>query len=119
MNRYEIKCTEEQTKKALELGAPIEMLPNYNEYRMFPFVKCTDGNERPCILPTSEQMINWLEEQDNIVSIEIFEFEGYWSFYVITVKPNDSIYGKDYETRKEATIAAIDAALDYLSNNKK
>ena len=69
-------------------------------------------------IPTAEEMIGWLEEQENIDVIKINK--GYkWSY---------SIYDKDfnpisapnecYDSRKEATLTAIDSALDYLAIKK-
>lgn len=111
MDKYTIYCTEEQTKKAFELGAPIEVLPNYMEFENFPFVNCKDGNQRPCMIPTAEQMICWLEEQE-------LNFEGSSYYMSVEIKNGDNI-GIYSGTRKEATLAAIDVALEYLSENKQ
>lgn len=115
---YTVYCTTEQTKKAFELGAPIEILPNYIEYRIFPLVKCKDGNERPCFLPTAEQMIGWLEEQDIFININ-HTSSGY-SSWLKTINKNKYISENlgYVSTHKEATIAAIDAALEYLEKQK-
>lgn len=151
MKEFTIYCTEEQTKKAFELGAPIITLPNYEEYKDFPFVRCGNGNEYPCIIPTAEQMLGWLESQKEIldINISLYEDDGYprmcgYSFDIydrdkniivgtFTEKGNlvymDPIsrkyiylvgtYYNDFLTKNEATLAAIDAALDYLIDNKK
>lgn len=118
MNKYTTHCTEEQTKKAFELGAPIVILPNYEEYSGFPFVRHTNGNEYPCVIPTAEQMIGWLEEREDIDEIAPMKKGDYWVYVVYMAgiwsdieSPEDAFY----PTRKEATLAAIDAALDYLS----
>lgn len=123
MKRYTNYCTEEQIRKAFELGAPIEILPNYTEFRGFPFVKCQDGNERPCVPPTAEQMIGWLEEQEEIFEIDISVWypEGYervWCFDIRDKYRLHLCFHKEFESRKEATIAAIDAALEYLIQRK-
>lgn len=111
MKDYSLFCTEPQTRKALELGAPIDVtmldIPNVCEYE-----GCS------LKLPTAEQMIGWLEEKIyNIIVIK--NKNGTW-FYMIYWENslNHEIKG-DYTSRKEATIAAIDAALEYLTNNKK
>lgn len=117
MDKFSILCTEEQTKKALELGAPIELLPNYTEFQNFPYVKCNDGNERPCIIPTAEQMIGWLEEQ-GIWEISVYKNIWTYSWTVLPLK-GERLNGHDFKSRKEATIAAIDAALDYLIKAKE
>lgn len=69
--------------------------------------------------PTAEQMIGWLEEQEGIRGVEVTESFG-WHYRV--KKKHDDV--EDWiqgtcHTRPEATLAAIDAALEYLTNNKK
>lgn len=120
MNRYTIYCTIEQTRMALKLGAPIipfksrrtkETVINNSviEYDedTFTFVNS----------PTVEQMIGWIEDQEGIKCIDIYRNCDYWGYGVIT---NITTYDvtKHFSTRKEATIAAIDAALEYLKENK-
>lgn len=98
MSNYSLYCTEAQTKKAHELGAPLN----------------TWGFARELVIPTAEQMVNWLEEQG-------------FSFYILKdyLWREEVQYGYNWYhnkgnlvSRKEATLAAIDAALEYLSNNK-
>lgn len=107
MNRYTIYCTEEQTKKALELGAPIEK--RYNRF--------TDFTE--CILdkPTAEQMIMWLEEQEPISDIDVYKYNNFW-YYEVWCNEDSPLKGRTNQGRKEATLAAIDAALEYLIQRK-
>lgn len=119
MTQYTIYCTEEQTKKALKLGAPIE---NHN-YTFGNNETCTylgkDDTKRPALdwfaqQPTAEQMIGWLMEKE----IFIF-FNRVDNKFVSLVHMNNrtpSIISDYYSTYKEATLAAIDAALEYLSN---
>ena len=83
MNRYTIYCTEEQTKKALELGAPLNCCYHNDDFQNTIKI----GSLHYVEIPTAEQMLGWLED--------------------------------NYESRKEATLAAIDAALEYLINNRK
>lgn len=118
MNRYILFCTPEQTKKALELGAPIEQvfynvvtkeaLKRYN----LVFIA---GKEYK--IPTAEQIIGWLEEQLNVREIFIRRC-GNWR-YEIYIDPHYHLEENGFASRKEATLAAIDAALEYLTNNKK
>lgn len=124
MNKYIIYCTPEQTREALKLGACLEEIayPEQNE----EFIQ-TD-NYRLYRIPTAEEMIGWLEERGFIVEVS---FRG-------TDEPNKQgnkifIYhlfdyseweelnplSNMYKSRQEATLAAIDAALEYLINNKK
>lgn len=117
MNKYTIYCTEEQTKKARELGAPIKATsfptPNrvdyddcYVEYKGYYLE-----------IPTAEQMIGWLEKQGILVDVSSafnhtnVKIYGYRIGFGFNDYVSDAV---DYPTRKEATLAAIDAALDYL-----
>lgn len=110
MNKYTIYCTEKQTKKALELGAPIER----DGYEDRPYIYY-DG---AYLIPTVEQMIGWLEEQGIMFNIATNPFDEY---KVIMSKAGnyDNIANIEWnKRRKEATLAAIDAALEYLIKNK-
>lgn len=114
MERYTIYCTEEQTRKALELGAPIKTI-SYD-----PPVPPPTGwviyKNNCCKPPTAEQMIGWLEGR----YIDCFVGKQLNQRFVATVCIHEElIYSKQYPSRQEATLAAIDAALDYLSKNKK
>lgn len=114
MNRYTLYCSEAQTKKAFELGAPIELLPNYTEYKGLSFIKCQDGNERPYIPPTAEQMIGWLEEQNLMFNITANIFDEY-KVIVVKASSYETIANiKWHHNRKNAIIDGIDAALEYL-----
>lgn len=113
MDKYTIYCTEEQAKKALKLGAPIKIRPYVTQEKAIDFAYVNSGIIFDC--PTAEQMIGWLEEQ-GITSIEItFCKESKWKFEIFGEIYD---YGAPYSSRKEATIAAIDAALDYLIKAK-
>lgn len=117
MQRYEIRCTTEQTRKALELGATIDFSSNY--YDGFDTIGYSEKYKDKIYaeIPTAEQMIGWLEEQG--LSIEIFmskrEFsDGFiWCVRVSDENKNATILlNHNDNSRKEATLAAIDAALD-------
>lgn len=104
MNKYTIYCTEEQTKKALELGAPLEY-------------HCPNEREIVYHRPTAEQLIGWLEEQ--VDNIDIIRYNDRTWLYLFFPKNSSQYESEDkYQSRKEATLAAIDVALDYLSKNK-
>lgn len=100
MNRYTIYCTREQTKKAFELGAPIDHW----------------GHISNLIAPTAEQMIGWLDEKG--ITIEMAKCEIYWFARAYSDENTNFNKGR-FNSRKEAMFAAIDAALDYLMENKK
>ena len=100
MKRYTLYCTLEQTMKALELGAPID-IEDY-EPRL------------ACIIPTAEQMIGWLEACYNDTDITIERYSnGRWMYFIGW---QSSGY---YESRQEATLAAIDAALGQIMKVKE
>lgn len=107
MNEYTIYCTEEQTKKALNLDAPIEVTtidsgnpfePNYG-----------------VVAPTAEQMIGWLRKEMKLaISIDynIQNNKPVWFYSIFNFA-----YSNPFSEPEEATLAAIDAALDYLVDN--
>lgn len=129
---YSIYCTEEQTKKAFELGAPLSVITAKNEkvieaYKAFANGKrkneCTvlDNFQESCgchliANPTAEQMIGWLEKQ-GLWEIQItrkWRYNG-WYFYLYNSMGDDLVdFETTYLSRKEVTLAAIDAALNYL-----
>lgn len=116
MNQYTIYCSAEQTQKAYKLGAPIAKMTE--EFNAVP--SCyVDKSNNLFEIPTSEQMISWLED-GLLEEVHIEQdIDSMWS-YTIYGNGND-LFGISnlYPSRKEATIAAIDAALEYLTNNKK
>lgn len=120
MDDFTIHCTEAQTEKALKIGAPIKMIT---------FARPMDGQEIVILdgdfykIPTAEQMISWLEEKGIFISIQrIKECGGTYSYYY-TIEHNEHGYLTNglwtFDSRPEAALAAIDAALEYLSNNRK
>lgn len=132
MNRFTIFCTEEPTRKAFELGAPIELESEYynpteNDFKLDNPIPCesfTNGyHYAKC--PTAGQMIGWLEEQYKM-SFEISEVTSGFQ-YGLWIWDEEIKYLKKFKflgekthlsSRKEATIAAIDAALEQLTNKK-
>lgn len=124
---YTIHCTEEQTKKSFELGAPLFLLdkmqtecfdenPFKDEYK--DRTKLNIGLYAFC--PTAEEMIGWLESNSVISEIRIEQNVSKKWFYTIYDELNYLPIGVKYSSsRKEATLAAIDAVLEYLSKNKK
>lgn len=113
MNQYTIYCTPSQTKKALELGAPIEMSPYFPEV-----IQAFVLGENMYHFPTAEQMINWIEGQDEIKSV-VINVTDEWQFEIWGSDGTIIWYKTGFDSRKEATIAAIDAALEYLENLKQ
>lgn len=110
MNRYTIYCTEEQAIKAFELGGPLQH--NWQEEDLIVFIE-KEGYKK---IPTAEEMIGWLEEKGKLR----IGIDANWCFWCYTILDNRQIVeqGIEYQTRKEATLAAIDAALNYLVEKK-
>lgn len=115
MKEFTIYCTTEQTKRALELGALIDI--KYGSIRHRPSIEelkylfaCNDYWH---VIPTAEQMIGWLRTKGFkfILSDAIDSDEGnnWW------VAINDELIAQGFSENKE--LAAIDAALEYLSDS--
>lgn len=128
MDRYTLHCTKEQTEKAFDLGAPIDGISSSTNEDITT-ISCfkldtpiyTDiikGGFDYALNPTAEQLINWLEEQGLFVSICGYFADGKFTYDIDSKEFIDYRSGL-YLSRKEATLAAIDAALDYLSKNRK
>lgn len=121
MNKYTINCTEEQTRKALELGAPIEfeqtIVHDWSTGKPVPYPDiATDEDGEPVLIKsTAEQMIGWLRAKGFkfILSDDIDCNEGnnWW------IGINGELITQGCNENKE--LAAIDAALEYLTKNKK
>lgn len=118
MRKYKIYCTQEQTKKSLNLGAPLEIgegkgtilcrLQNFHTYKA-------------CVIPTAEEMIGWLEEQGVSIEIRVNQrTDGVTNFVYNVICGSYASLNNEvifFDSRKEATLAAIDAALEYLAND--
>lgn len=104
MNEYIIYCTEEQTKKALEFGAPIMVTDNLGDLVMANYFTNED-NHVATIIPTAEQMIGFLRSKG--IQFHFDDVKDYW--YVVI---DNKLLSTGYDKNKE--LAAIDAALDYL-----
>lgn len=130
MNKYTIYCTEEQTKKAFELGAPIQTFgyPDLGEIkekvlklnRQAELYTTDDGGLMVGQIPTAEQMIGWLEERGIWIHFCKSNQRPELLSYSISKlnKPLKRVFiGGEFPSRKAATLAAVDAALDYLIKN--
>lgn len=116
MNTYTIYCTNEQTKKALELGAPIvqykavyisENTPHCVEYK--------DDVRVITTYPTAEQIICWLEEQGIFIHLNYIATYGYSSWLTSIQDGKHLSENLGYvDTHKKAILNAIDFALNYL-----
>lgn len=139
MSDYTLYCNTIQTRKAIELGAPIESEFEYQflsnqEHGYYigdtfqGLVECmgeniaifgNEPNRAACIIPTSEQMIGWLEEQEEISDLHIYKMIQSWTFELYASNGAGKSKHSLFQSRKEATLAAIDAALEYLNKNRK
>lgn len=119
MNKYEIYCTAEQTAKAIELGAPIDKC--FYSQGNDDAIKLPNKALFHATIPTASQMIGWLEEQ-SITEISITKcsfVSKFWGFGVYSDEGCIAENTKDFNSREEATLSAIDSALEYLTKNNK
>lgn len=100
MDGYTIYCTPEQVRKAIGLGAPIATKG------WFGFKQLVDV--------TSKRMMEWILEQN--IHFKIRDFDGNVSWVCWSMSWCVCGYSNNY---KEAALSVIDAALEYLTNNKK
>lgn len=107
---YTIHCTPEQAKKALELGAQIVYINTFVQHSTIE----TLTDKGYAVIPTAEQMIGWLDTKKVHVDVCYESDDRY--YYVLNYLDTISDF---YSTRPEATLAGIDAALNYLIKNKK
>lgn len=112
MNRYQIYCTEEQTKKALELGAPLIYIEEGRDKYSNLHYLYVPQKWGYYIIPTAEQMIGWLRTKGFRFAFD--DDTNYWNVCVGN-KPITVGYGQT----ENKELAAIDAVLEYLSQNKK
>lgn len=120
MDEYTIFCTEEQAKKALELGAPTRRILPTEAINDPSFEMSEHFSDRPIPyfvkIPTAEQMIGWLRSKGFRFKITEFEEGTLWKVAHgdwFDFSDNDGVNPKD------ATLAAIDAALEYLTDKNK
>lgn len=117
MNRFTIFCTETQTRKALELGAPIRFA-SINDIRLGRYIEVESDN-KVYVIPTTEQMIGWLRSK-NIHIVIHKDVVDKWSAYGHNIEPIEfTIFDRliGFNSYEEATLAAIDAVLEYLVGN--
>lgn len=76
-------------------------------------VGCVIVDDNVYLSVTAEQMIGWLEEH-YFLSFDVYQPHLSWSCSV-KHKDEEFVFLDSLDSRKEATIAAIDAALDYLT----
>ncbi|MCQ2231353.1 MAG: hypothetical protein MJZ30_05825 [Paludibacteraceae bacterium] len=109
---YTIYCTEEQTKKALELGAPIRVEKVHDVLDEYSFT-LAETTHNVIHNPTAEQMLGWLRSKGFRFKIVEHESDVYWQYVI------DDYFDHNIKpSAKEATLAAIDAALECLVENK-
>lgn len=98
---YEVYCTPKQSDKAFDLGMPFETN----------------------IIPTVEQMIDWLETQGIHIythKVKAVLCPNYRTCIAIWDMNNyNTIFQGDHISSKEVVLKGIDVTLEYLSNQKK
>ena len=120
MNRYTIYCTEAQTRRALELGAPIKTIEKCGKLVNSIILNENEEYYTLAMIPTTEQMIGWLRKEKGLFCEPYLNGECRYSFSPIisTLEDGEIIRCEAEDSPEEATLAAIDAALEYLTNKK-
>lgn len=108
MDRYQIYCTPKQTRKALELGAPI-ITVCHNYHGSIVTGTMMMGNDL-IYIPTAEQMIGFLRSKGFR-----FHFDDATTFWRTIY--DVELIADGWDENKELT--AINSALEYLTNNNK
>lgn len=109
MQDYTCYCTEEQTRRAYALGAPIEK--NYCE--TLNQTTSFSVDDMYLVIPTTQQMANWLRDKGVGIKVGMYGINTY-EFAVAKNNSDLTIAASViFDTYEEAELAAIDAALDY------
>ena len=140
MEEFTIYCTPEQTRQALKLGATIKTaMSKYNatianknceqgkesfdEYQKKGIMFFSNGfSAMAYIIPTAEQMINWLRIKHKVFCNVIDEYShGTKSsiYYIEVDKGYNNIFRSRHEwelSHDNAVMCVINLALEYLSN---
>lgn len=122
MNKFTIYCSQEQTKRAYELGAPIEKSLGISHGVKTTSITPEHEGSFYGVIPTVEQMKGWLEEQHQIylhIAPTTNGIDTNWLYTMLFDFGHDEeIWHVDdshvYESRKDAMMDAIDEALKYL-----
>lgn len=112
---YTIYCTLEQTRKALELGAPIIPIKSRRTKETVISKNVIEYDEHTFTYvnsPTVEQMCNWLRKEKNIFFIP--KKVGDNNYVLI----GDLKHFQTYDSYEEAILAGIDISLVYLAIKK-
>lgn len=114
MSDYSCYCTTEQTKKDIELGAPIDN--SLVCYEGFDIVYHNEDYSSIlyAVIPTAEEMVGWLRSKGFRFKITDFEKGTIWK---VAYGDWFDFNGNEDMNPKEATLTAIDAALEYLNKN--
>lgn len=107
MNEYTTYCNPRQTEEAMRLGAPIERTEILGDIINKKYIL---ENNVATIVPTAEQMIGWLRSKGFRFKIEEL------SDTIVAYRATFGCWYKCGQSSnpKGATLAVIDAALDFL-----
>lgn len=135
MNQYTIFCTPAQTHKALSLGAPIEVFGFEDTSRQMVEIAKQEGHleeleselnktdhatiigDLAYVLPTSEQICGWLEDVHHI-RFNVSRYGGNDDATIFFKEDRRRTFYRIKRSYKEALLACIDEALDYLIQTK-
>lgn len=113
INNYTIPCTPEQTRKARELGAPLNSCYHNDDFQNTIKI----GSLHYVEIPTAEQMMGWLRTKGFGFGITEYIDHVFWR----VANDQDKKWYRSDDTLKDpkdAVLAAIDATLEYLIEKK-
>lgn len=122
MNEYTLYCTKDQTKKVLELGATLtEDRSDWFNTANHICVGDTIFGDIWYHCPTVEQMFGFFRSK-NIHIVIHKDAVDKWSVYGHEIMPIEfTVFDRltGFDSYEEATLAAIDAILEYLEQSTK
>lgn len=115
MTQFDTYCTEQQARRAYNLGAPLEI--GFGNGTICCKLLGKEGYTKRKI-PTVPQMRGWLREQNIFINV-CHNSDGY-GVWLKSIMPSEQI-GEligYYEGEPQAILAGIDTALYYLESKK-
>lgn len=117
MDQFTIFCTPDQTKRAIDLGAPI-IKSTFVTGQKWMYIDKTIF-----LIPTAEQLIGFMFKHKGLQALRIIHYpeSNRWGYTLIIKMHSIGVTlseNKDqlFSSQPEATLGAIDAILDFLKN---
>lgn len=121
MQDYTVYCTEEHTRRAYALGAPLETSDRLCGWTQHSIIIMEHNDPVFVRIPTTQQMIGWLREK-SIIILPFWKTGIQYAIFVICNMGNDIDYIDETEMpykEQQAELAAIDVAMNYIEKGGK